>query len=206
MSGNRVYLVDDDPSCLEATARMLRASGYDVMEYDSAASFLTELEPAWNGCVVADLKMPLMDGLGLQRELKARNSPLPVVFLTARGSIPTSVEAMRQGAEDFLTKDTPSEDLIAAIERAFLRCSETRERYAELAALRERYRALTPREREVLQYVVEGKMNKQIAAELGIHERTVKLHRSSGTRKMGVSSVAELSILWHRMQEKIPES
>jgi RNA polymerase sigma factor (sigma-70 family) len=195
---HRVCLIDSDAVFLEATARRLHLGGYEVLEYRSTEDFLNAVEPDWKGCVVADLRLPRINGLALQQELKKRNSLLPIIFFTAHGSIPDSVEAMRQGAEDFLTKDTPWKHLVAAIDRAFARHDRLWQEREKDAMLQARLEQLTPREREVLQLVVQGWMNKQIAARLAIHERTVKLHRASGMRKMGVSSVAELTLLWCR--------
>jgi FixJ family two-component response regulator len=139
--------------------------------------------------------MPGLNGLELQSALAKTSNPLPVVFLTGEGDIPTTVQAMRNGAEDFLTKTAPREQLIAAIERAMERDAQSREQRQRSAALLRRFEALTPREIEVLKHVVSGRLNKQIAAELGINERTVKLHRTNLTRRLGVQSVAELTRL-----------
>jgi FixJ family two-component response regulator len=182
-------VVDDDASVRNALGRMLRASGYTVQLYASGQEFLDQCSTATAGCVLVDLDMPGLSGLELQMALARSNHPLPVVFLTGRGDIPSSVRAMRQGAEDFLTKQAPKADVLAAVERALAR--DTRER-----ANRDRLAGLTPREREVLGHVVAGKLNKQIAAALGLNERTVKLHRTAITTKLGVPSVAELTKLW----------
>jgi two-component system response regulator FixJ len=191
-----VYLVDDDESYLRAVSRLLRLSGFQVAAHGSAAAFLSQLEPFAAGCVVADLQMPGMDGMALQEALREAGNPLPVVFLTGRGDIPSSVRAMRRGAEDFLTKDAPREDLLAAVKRALDRNAQELADRARVAALRRSLEQLSLREREVLGHVVQGKLNKQIAAELGIHERTVKLHRTAVTTKLKVQSVAELTRLW----------
>ena len=190
-----VHVVDDDASFLRAVSRLLRLSGFQVAAYSSAAGFLAELDPSAAGCVIADLQMPGMDGMALQEALQAAGSPLPVVFLTGRGDIPQSVKAMRRGAEDFLTKHATKEDLIAAVKRALARNARERSERARLSALRRSLERLTPREREVLGHVVRGRLNKQIAADLGIHERTVKLHRTAITAKLKVQSVAELTRL-----------
>jgi len=203
MDRRRIYLVDDDPSCLEATARMLRLSGYEVSSHGSAEDFLCSVDGESRGCVVTDLRMPEIDGLRLQQKMDELGIRLPVIFLTAHGTIPSTVDAMRHGAEDFLTKDVPMEVLVAAIERALAREQAAYRERRELRRLEERFRRLTPREREVLQLVVDGNMNKQIAARLGIHERTVKLHRSTGMKKLEVSSVATLTTLWNRLHGKV---
>jgi FixJ family two-component response regulator len=140
--------------------------------------------------------MPGLSGLDLQEALATAGHPLPVVFLSGQGDIPTTVQAMRRGAEDFLMKRAPKEKLIEALKRALSRDASERVERARLAALHARFAALTPREREVLGHVVEGRLNKQIAYDLGIHERTVKLHRSAVMTKLGVQSVAELTKLW----------
>jgi FixJ family two-component response regulator len=147
------------------------------------------------GCVVTDLMMPGMDGMALQESMRKAGNLLPVIFLSGHGDIPTTVEAMRGGAEDFLTKRAPKEDIIAAVRRALAHNEQQRAEEARLQALRRPFEFLTDREREVLLHVVQGKLNKQIAAELGIHERTVKLHRTHLTTKLQVHSVAELTRL-----------
>jgi two-component system, LuxR family, response regulator FixJ len=190
-----VFVVDDDVSFLRSLSRLLRASGLQVVMHNSAAEFLAELQPDMPGCVITDLMMPGMDGMALQEALQKAGSPLPILFLTGRGDIPKTVQAMRGGAEDFLTKTAPKEDLMAAVRRALARNELDRARRARLRALRQPFELLTDREREVLQHVLQGKLNKQIAADLGIHERTVKLHRTSITTKLQVHSVAELTRL-----------
>jgi len=188
-------VVDDDISFLRAVSRLLRASGHHVVACSSAMEFLAELKPDTAGCVVADLQMPGMDGMALQAALQKAGSLLPVILLTGHGDIPTTVRAMRGGAEDFLTKRAPRTELIAAVQRALARDERERTERARLLALRQRFEQLTDRELEVLRHVVQGKLNKQIAADLGIHERTVKLHRTSITTKLRVHSVAELTRL-----------
>lgn len=190
-----VFIVDDDASFLQSVSRLLRAVGYTVQAFATAQEFLGRLAPDVSGCVVADLQMPGMNGLELQKALSRSANPLPVVFLTGQGDIPTTVIAMRGGAVDFLTKRSPKEELLAAVERAFDRDAQERQRRDRLGNLRRRFDGLSGREREVLAHVVQGKMNKQIAADLNINERTVKLHRTNITRKSGVQSVAELTRL-----------
>ncbi len=190
-----VHIVDDDASFLTAISRLLRASGFAVKTFPSASDFLAQRDADAAGCVVADLQMPVMDGLDLQTALARTHNPLPILFLTGQGDIPSSVQAMRGGAEDFLEKTAPKVKLLAAVQRALERDArerETRVRRREMAA---RFDTLSEREREVLGHVVQGKLNKQIAGDLGIHERTVKLHRTAITTKMRVHSVAELSRL-----------
>ena len=190
-----VFVVDDDASFLKSVSRLLRAAGYPVQAFESGQEFLEQLAPDTRGCVLADLRMPELDGLELQEALARSPNPLPVVFLSAQGDIPTTVLAMRQGAEDFLTKLCPKEKLLAAISRALKRGAHERASRQRLRDLRKRFAELTPRELEVLQHVVNGKMNKQIADDLGINERTVKLHRTNLTRRLQVQSVAELTRL-----------
>ena len=190
-----VFIVDDDASFLAAVSRLLRATGHPVKTFSSASEFLQNLPAAGAGCVVADLQMPGMSGLDLQAALAKTNNPLPVLFLTGHGDIPASVRAMRQGAEDFLTKRAPKEALLDAVNHALARDARERAERARQETVRARFAALSPREIEVLKHVVQGKLNKQIAADLGIHERTVKLHRTAITTKLGVPSVAELTRL-----------
>lgn len=188
-----VFVIDDDISFLKSMSRLLSASGYNVRAFDSAREFLEDLDPETAGCVVADLQMPGMNGLRLQEALAKGINPLPVIFLTGQGDIPTTVSAMRGGAEDFLTKRAPKDDLLAAIERAMERDAHQRLERGRMRELRGRFRDLSDRELEVLGHVVQGKMNKEIASDLNINERTVKLHRTNITRKLKVQSVAELT-------------
>jgi two-component system, LuxR family, response regulator FixJ len=190
-----VDVVDDDESFLASISRLLRASGFSVRTYPSASQFLAHRDPYASGCVLADLQMPGMNGLELQAALAGTMNPLPILFLTGHGDIPSSVRAMRDGAEDFLEKVAPKEQLLDAVKRALARdiCErDRRERYREL---RVRLQKLSEREFEVLYHVVLGQLNKQIASDLGIHERTVKLHRTAITTKLQVQSVAELTRL-----------
>ena len=189
-----VHVVDDDAAFRAAVARLLKAAGYAARTYSSAAELLAKLGDD-AGCVIADLRMPGMGGLELQGALSREANPLPVIFLTGEGDIPTTVKAMRQGAEDFLTKRGPKEDLFAAVDRALARDARQREERARRRALHARIDTLTPRERDVLRHVVGGRLNKQIAADLGISERMVKLHRTAITTKLQVRSVAELARL-----------
>jgi len=190
-----IFIVDDDASFLRSISRLLQAAGYAVKTFESAQKFLAELTPEMRGCVLADLQMPGMNGLELQDALGKSVNPLPVVFLSAQGNIPTTVQAMRHGAEDFLTKLAPKENVLDAVKRALTRDASSRRDRERLQALRTRFEALTQRELEVLEHVVKGQQNKQIADELGIHLRTVKLHRTNLTRRLQVQSVAELTRL-----------
>src|SRR5471030_71771 len=190
-----VFIVDDDASFLKSVSRLLRAAGYSVQVFESAEKFLEQLAPGMSGCVLADLQMPGLNGLELQEALGKSANPLPVIFLSAQGDIPTTVQAMRRGAEDFLTKLSRKEKLLDAVKRALARGAQERSERVRLQALRRRFDALTPRELEVLEHVVRGRMNKQIAGDLKINERTVKLHRTNLTRTLQVQSVAELTRL-----------
>lgn len=188
-----VFVVDDDASFLKSVERLLRASGYTVRTFDSAKAFLEHADLGTPGCVVTDLQMPGCNGLELQEALGKSGNPLPVIFMTGQGDIPTTVHAMRNGAEDFLTKLSAKEDFLAAIKRALDRNFQERQERLRREELQSLFSELSPREREVLNHVVRGQLNKQIAADLGINLRTVKLHRTNITRKLKVQSVAELT-------------
>ena len=190
-----VFVVDDDAAFLTSIARLLRASGFLVETYGSPTDFLAQLPQGAPGCVVADLQMPGLSGIELQEALAKAGHRLPVVFLSGRGDVPTSVTAMRQGAEDFLTKRAPRADLLAAVTRALQRDERERQQNARQEDLRSRFESLTPRDREVLIQVLRGRLNKQIAADLRVDERSVKRHRTSVMSKLQVTSVAELSRL-----------
>lgn len=191
-----VFVVDDDASFLASVSRLLRASGLQVKTFSSAEDFLAQVSAGTTGCVLTDLHMPGMSGLELQASLARLGNPLPVVFLTGQGDIRTSVQAMRQGAEDFLTKLAPKAELLEAVRQALDRSAGESKTRTEQAALRSRFGLLTDREMEVLRHVVQGRLNKETAAALDISERTVKLHRTAITTKLGVPSVAELTKLW----------
>jgi len=190
-----VHVVDDDASYLKAISRLLRAAGFEVATYDSAEAFLAREPRDGAGCVLCDLSMPGMDGLALQQALAATDNPLPVVFLSGHADVPRAVRAMRDGADDFLTKRADLGELIQAVERALAHDRDRRAAQARVQGLRARFDSLTERECQVLAEVVRGRLNKQIADLLGIHERTVKLHRTSITAKLGVRSVAEMTRL-----------
>jgi len=187
-----VFVVDDDEFFLRGIQRLLRSSGYVSECFSSAGDFLARCPREATGCVLADLQMPQMDGLALQAALAQSANPLPVVFLTGQGDIPSSVAAMRGGAEDFLVKTAPKEAVIAAIERALARDQLERRARMRRLELERSCERLTPREREVLHHVLKGLRNKQIAHAMNIDERSVKRHRTNLMKKLGVGSVAEL--------------
>lgn len=189
-----ISIVDDDGLFRTAVSRFLTAAGYSVKTFSSAQQFLAQMTDS-PGCVIVDLRMDGLSGLDLQAALAAQAHACPVIFLSGAGDIATTVRAMRHGAEDFLTKDAPKEDLLDAVARALARDSVQRAQRLRLEELRRSFAALTPRELEVLEHVVRGQLNKQIASELGITERTVKLHRTATTTKLRVRSVAELTRL-----------
>jgi FixJ family two-component response regulator len=194
-----VFVVDDDSSCRAALERMLMTAGLKVEGYASGHEFLEHLraKPAADEprCALVDLCMPGLDGLQLQEACVAQGVGLPFVFLTGLGNVPAAVSAMRNGAVDFLDKCDPPQVVLRSLQSALENDARTRAANARRRAVQGRFDALTAREREVLRHVLQGRMNKQIAAALGIHERTVKLHRNAITTKLGVRSVAELTAL-----------
>jgi FixJ family two-component response regulator len=188
-----VYIIDDDAPFRTAVERRLKLAGYDVETYSSAQQLLDRLPDAEApGCILLDVQMPGLSGLELQRRLIERGSILPIVFVTGHADTPTTVRAIKAGAEDFLTKPASSEQLIDAIERAMVRYGSSFHQRNELNSLRGLATTLTPRERQVFNLIVRGKINKQIAHELGTTERTVKAHRHQVMEKMQVQSLAEL--------------
>jgi FixJ family two-component response regulator len=187
-----IHLVDDDASVLRALKRLLAAAGYACETYESAETFLSRLASAVPGCAIVDLQLPGASGLDLQASLAGRGDDLPVIFLTGRGDIRTSVRAMKDGAFDFLTKPVEPEALLAAIASALEHAREMRAVRRTRADVEQRLARLTPREREVLGMVVDGRLNKQIAADLGVAEKTIKVHRARVMQKMGVRTIAHL--------------
>ncbi|HEY7300163.1 MAG TPA: response regulator transcription factor [Xanthobacteraceae bacterium] len=194
-----LYVVDDDASFRTAVGRLLRASGYQVVLYESGDDFLQRPPGGEPGCILLDIRMPGLSGLELQGRLRKMDSILPIVFLTGHGDIPTSVRAIKAGAEDLLTKPVEKKVLLEAIERALARCREQRAENERLDGLRTLVAALTAREREVFDLVVRGKLNKQIAHVLGTSERTIKAHRHSIMQKLQVQSVAEAVSIAERL-------
>lgn len=187
-----IHVVDDDSSFRSAMERLLRAAGYRAIAYESVSKFLASFEGNVPGCILVDLRMPEQNGLDLQNSLLKSKLSIPIIFLTAHGDIPTTVRAMREGAIDFLTKPVKKEILFDALERALARDAAAREQCAQINELQTRYQSLTPREREVLTYVIAGKLNKQIAFDLGTTERTIKAHRARIMEKLRIASLAEL--------------
>ncbi|MDI1476242.1 response regulator [Polyangium sp. y55x31] len=196
-----VFVVDDDPSVLRGLERLLRSAGYVVEAHASPRAFLERAPADRPGCVVVDLRMPEIGGLDLQEEFARRGFPLPLIFLTGHGDVPSSVRAMKGGAIDFLSKPCDDTDLLAAVERALARDAEARAARAEKEAVRARFAALTPREREVALLVAQGLLNKQIAAELGAAEKTIKVHRGRVMEKLGAESLADLVRLVDRIRD-----
>jgi len=187
-----VFLVDDDPGVLGALTRVFRADGWRVETFASAEAFLARERPWPYGCIVLDVAMPGLNGLELQRSLAATGESLPIVFISGDGSIPMSVQAIKSGATDFLTKPVPADVLVAAVRAAIDQDAAARRTRAGTAALRERLATLPPREREVLAALAAGKLNKEIAAELGVVEQTIKFHRARVMERMRAKTVAEL--------------
>jgi FixJ family two-component response regulator len=194
MSGNHstVFLLDDEPGMLKALTRLLKAEGFTVQAFTSAKAFLDSFRPETLCCLVLDVAMPELNGLELQEQLTRSGLLLPIVFLTGHGDIPMSVQAIKAGAVDFLTKPVKDADLLRAVRAALQRAVEQRELILEIASLRQRYNSLTPRESEVMARVVAGQLNKQIAADLGTGEHTIKVHRARVMEKMGFEALADL--------------
>jgi FixJ family two-component response regulator len=192
MEGPTVFVVDDDPKVRKAITRVLANDGWITRSFGSAKDYLTAHADDTPGCLILDLLMPDMTGLDLQRELARIGHIRPIVFLSGEGNIPTSVQAMKCGAIDFLTKPVESKALLDAVRRAMKRDASERAAARQIHDIQKRYSSVTARERQVLDGVVSGLPNKQIAADLGIAEKTVKVHRARAVDKMGARSTAEL--------------
>jgi FixJ family two-component response regulator len=187
-----IYLLDDDRVAVSSMSQVLRSKGYDVRAFASAKAFFAAHDPSAAGCVIADFFLPDIDGQTLQTELAMRNADRPIIFTSGRIDLAAGVSAMKSGAVDFLTKPVNTDDLLAALALAYDREMAARKRRSELESICSRLAMLTPREKQVLSGVVTGLMNKQIAQELGVVEKTVKVHRGKMMHKMAVRSVAEL--------------
>jgi FixJ family two-component response regulator len=198
-TGPTTFVVDDDASVLKALGRLLRSAGYEARTFSSAKDFLAAHDPDVPGCAVLDLTMPGVDGLELQRRLTSDGVTRPIIFLTGNGNIASTVRAMKAGAVDFLTKPVKREQLLSAINHALEQDAMSRREHDAQQAINDKLAKLTPREREVLSHVVTGRLNKQIAADLGTVEKTIKVHRGRVMVKLGVRSVAELVRLTERV-------
>ena len=198
-SSPTVLIIDDDADLRASTGRLLRSLGLDAQLFGSISDFLKSNPPNGPTCLVLDVRLPGQSGLDFQRELAAANRELPIIFVTGHGDIPMSVQAMKGGALEFLTKPFRDQDLIDAIQIGLARDRARRENEEALAALRERFGSLSPREREIVVQVARGRLNKQIAGDIGIAEGTVKVHRSRAMEKMKARSLPELS----RMADKL---
>ena len=194
-----VHVVDDDASMRRSLARLLGGAGYEVALYATAEEFLAAAGPALTGCILLDLRLPGASGLELQDRLVERGCPAPVVFLTGHGDVPASVRAMKRGAVDFLQKPVAADELLAAVSSALARDAAARRHLGDLAELRALAATLSDRQREVWLRVVRGQLNKQIAYDLGIVERTVKLHRAKAMEKLHARSTADLVRIAERL-------
>ena len=187
-----VFIIDDDPSASKGLSRLVRAAGMHVEAYGSAREFLERQHYDGHGCILLDVKMPEMNGLELQEELAKANYSLPIIFVSGHADVPMTAQAMKKGALDFLTKPVDRDHLLKAIYDSLAKDRENREMLSVKAKVRDRFATLSPREYEVMTFVIAGMLNKQIAYELGIVEDTVKIHRGRVMKKMKVQSVAEL--------------
>jgi len=187
-----VYVVDDDPSVRKALERLLRSAGYNAMTFASAPEFLNFTCPDTPGCLVLDIKMPELSGLELQDCLSEKGFFLPIIFITGHGTVPASVKAFKAGAMDFLQKPFKDRELLDAVSRGIKKHRRLRREQKEMKTLRTRLGTLTPRERDVFSLVASGMLNKQVAFDLGITEKTIKVHRARVMQKMGAQSLAEL--------------
>jgi FixJ family two-component response regulator len=199
-----VFIVDDDPSMREALMRLLVTVGIRAQAFKTAQEFLRIGRPDHPSCLVLDVRLPGLSGLDLQRQLANMDPPIQIVFITAHGDVPMTVQAMKGGAVEFLTKPFRDQQLLEAVQQAITRDRAARDQRADLTELRRRYESLSPREHEVMTLVVTGLLNKQIAAELGISEATIKAHRAQLMRKMEAESLAELVRMAERLDRLPP--
>lgn len=199
LSAPKIYLVDDDPSVLKALGRLLGSEGYRVEAFVCPEAFLSGYDPEQAGCLLLDLTMPGLSGMEVQQRLNKSGGHLPIVFLSGQGDIPIAMRAIKAGAMDFLTKPILDEELFTAIRSALAKNAVDHLSRVELASIQDCLALLTPREREVLKQVVAGKLNKQIAAELGTVEKTIKVHRARVMQKMQAKSLVELVRLAERI-------
>lgn len=202
-----VYIVDDDAAVLRSALRVLRAEGFHAEGFESSEAFLAGRDPDAGGCLILDVRLPGLDGLALQQRLIHSTNALPIVFVTGGGDIPTSVQAIKAGAVDFLVKPVRAAALLGAVRTAIDRCIAERREREEAVLLARRLASLTPREREILEAVAAGRLNKQIASDLGIVEQTVKFHRGHIMERMHARTVAELMYMAARLGlADIPEA
>ena len=199
-----IAIVDDDPSVREGLSSLIRSAGLQVETFASAQEFLARPGAEAPSCLVLDLQLPGLSGLDLQKRMAEVGLEIPIVFLTGHGNIPASVQAMKAGAVEFLTKPFDEQDLLQAIQEAIERDRRTRQQHAEMRELQNRYESLTAREQEVMQQVVSGLLNKQVAAELNITEYTVKIHRGRVMRKMHAESLADLVRMAENLEIPLP--
>ena len=200
-----VFIIDDDPSVRKSLSRLLRSAGYQAETFPSAEQFLTREHFNGIGCILLDIQMPGLSGMDLQERLNKADYHMPIIFITGHGDIPTSVQAMKKGAVDFLTKPFDDKELLRIVESAIQKDGQARTEYREVQNIRSRIELLTAREYEIFRYVITGMLNKQIGLELNIAEKTVKVHRGRVMEKLGVNSVAELVHLAEKAGVEPPE-